>query len=306
MGLLLAFLVAFLLVPLPPASTVPTTTKSRMSYIVQAHPDDEFMGWSLVSQRSEIYPVFVLLTQGGATGFGDGHDHQPEYGETHPGGRFPSAKNSVELKAQRTGSWHRFLDQMAPADGYLGLPSSVSYGSKPDGSYPFKVTAGDSSARIEFDAQDGALTAKLVADMMQVARREAVPGRLPALPEWDIIVASYSNASGNAAQTYANADHQALHAAVFATDFGLPGRQYGRTSSADPRRDLVVALPTDIYENAMGIDYATCQRTGSLQRTYGWLAFGNGGDNPCPGSWDKAEYDTGAFFSRVQHWWTRF
>ena len=70
--------------------------------------------------------------------------------------------------------------------------------------------------------------------------------------------------------------------------------------------DVVVAnLPAQALE-AMGIDYATCQRTGSLQRTYGWLAFGNGGDNPCPGSWDKAEYDTGAFFSRVQHWWTRF
>ena len=47
-------------------------TKVRINYVIGAHPDDEFLGWSLVEKRSDVYPVFVIFTKGEATGFGEG------------------------------------------------------------------------------------------------------------------------------------------------------------------------------------------------------------------------------------------
>ncbi len=282
-------------------------TKVRINYVIGAHPDDEFLGWSLVEKRSDVYPVFVIFTKGEATGFGKGGGHQPALAEPHPGGIFPTARHSAELKAQRVASWHRFLDLMASVDGSLGIPSKVSYGSKPDGSYPFEVHVGADSARVIFDSGDGSLTQHEVADMMWVVRQFVAPGRLPAIPEGDIIGTSYSNLSDPSAQSYAHPDHNAVHEALWNVDFGVPGHQYARTTHGDPDRDVVASVTRRGYHAAMGVDPTTCQRTGAMQQAYGWLAFSLAGSrNPCPGSWDAAEHDGQAINSRVQHWWVRF
>lgn len=290
-----------------PASAVPATTKTSINYVVAAHPDDEFLGWSLVEGRPEVYPVFVVLTQGDATGFGSGAGHEGDLGEDHPGGAFPSPRYSPELKAQRIGSWHRFLDAMAGIDGHLGIPGAVGSGAKPDGSYPYTVHVGDSSARVVFDSDDGTLSATEVADMVEVVRRHVAPGRFPDLPEGDLIGTSYSNLTDAAAVSYTHSDHLAVHQALWGTDFAVPGHQYGRTTHANPDRDLVRAVTPQTYQAVMGVDPVTCRRTGAMQRAYGWLAFSMPGHaNPCPGSWDAAEQDTRAINSRVQHWWVRF
>ena len=293
----------------PPDSgqTSITTTKSRINYVIGAHPDDEFLGWSLVEKRPDVYPVFVILTKGEATGFGEGAGYQPELAEAHPGGTFPTARRSPELKAQRVASWNRFLDLMAPVDGALGIPSEVSYGSRPDGAYPFEVRVGKDSARVIFDAGDGSLDQDDVADMIWVLRRQVAPGHLPAIPEGDIIGTSYSNDSHDSAQSYPHPDHSAVHEALWNVDFGMPGRQYARTTHSDPERDLVARVTRQGYRAAMGVDPETCRRTGAMQQAYGWLAFSlDGNVNPCPGSWDAAEHDRQAINSRVQHWWVRF
>jgi len=223
------------------------------------------------------------------------------------GGTFPTAKYSPELKAQRVASWHRFLNLMSPIDGYLGIPSGVSYGSKPDGSYPFKATAGQSSARVEFDAGDGTLNEAKVSDMIYVTRENVAPGRFPVLPENDIIGTPYYNSDDPSAQYYSHVDHRAVHQALWNNDFGLPGHQYGRTSHGDPDRGLIASISTSTYQLFTGVDSGSCQRTGALQRAYGWVACSLPGNmNGCPGSWDRAEQDSQAIFSRVQHWWFRF
>ena len=283
------------------------TAKSMINYVIGAHPDDEFLGWSLVEKRPDVYPVFVILTKGEATGFGEGAGYQPALAEAHPGGAFPSERHSPELKAQRVASWNRFLDLMAPVDGALGIPSEVSYGSRPDGAYPFEVRVGHDSARVIFDSGDGSLDQQEVADMIWVLRRNVAPGRFPAIPEGDIIGISYSNLSDGSAQSYAHNDHSAVHDALWDVDFGMPGHQYARTTHSDPERDLVASVTRQGYQAAMGVDPQTCRRTGAMQQAYGWLAFSLDGNlNPCPGSWDSADHDQHAINSRVQHWWVRF
>ena len=289
------------------ASITTTTTKTRINYVIGAHPDDEFLGWSLVEKRSDVYPVFVIFTKGEATGFGKGTGHQSELAEAHPGGTFSTARYGPELKAQRVASWHRFLDLMAAVDGSLGIPTEVSHGSRPDGAYPFEVQVGRDSARVIFDSGDGSLDQHEVADMIWVLRRHVAPGRFPAIPEGDIIGTSYSNLSDGSAQPYAHNDHKAVHEALWNVDFGMPGHQYARTTHSDPNRDVVASVTRQGYQAAMGVDPQTCQRTGAMQRAYGWLAFSlDGNVNPCPGSWDAAEHDHQAINSRVQHWWVRF
>lgn len=47
----------------PPAAAAP----SAISYIVSAHPDDEWATWGLVKGAANNYKVFVFLTQGEET-----------------------------------------------------------------------------------------------------------------------------------------------------------------------------------------------------------------------------------------------
>jgi len=288
-------------VPLPPP-------KDQITYVVVPHPDDEFSAWALVEALPGDYLVFILCTQGEQTAMGDGHGLEARFGEIVPQPQPFTGKGTANLKAQRVYSWHGFLDTMAASDPHLASP--VSLGTLPSHVGSFDLRVGASTARAVFDLGDGQLTPEAVTGAIQAVRN--VRERFEVATEHAVIGAAYYNAQYPDAVVYTHPDHRAVHVALWGTDQGTPGPQWGRTAHTDP--DAAARGRTDIidaatYGTAMSVDpppvdpatNPTAMRTGAVQRWYGWLAFEIGGYWPG---------DTGstmsAPFNRSQTFWERF
>ena len=283
------------------------TTKVQIQYVVIPHPDDEFGAWSLIEGATNNYPVFVLLTHGEATVMGTGTGLQADLGERPPQPQPFHGKGSLFLHAQRLDSWHTFLNRMADLDATLDVPGfrghQTAATTPPSARSPeFDLFIGDKTARVVFDLGDGHLDADVVSWAVRTVRSEVRP-QLPLQQEYGIIGAAYYNAS-YPGPSYTHPDHHAVHLALWNTDFGLPGPQWGRTPHTDPdaasphgRTDIV--SPTT-YEAVMAVG-DNGQRLGALQQVYGWLAFEpDGYFHPGP-----AVTDDGAF-ARYQSFWQRF
>lgn len=171
----------------------------------------------------------------------------------------------------------------ASEPGYNCSASSVS----------FSIRPGLNSALVFFDLGDGDLTKCEVEWALSQVRRLRLNGWLPNLPEHAILGGSFYNASYENCYMYTHPDHRAVHEAVWQTDFGTAGAQFGRTCRSDP--DQVRVDYVDQYTQLMGLSGET--RVGAAQVYYGWL---------WAGAWDVSAHDDGAFAPANQAFWSRF
>ncbi len=270
--------------------------KQQLQYVLIPHPDDEFSAWSLIQDSTENYPVFILLTHGEATGMCDGHGLQADLGERVPQPQPFTGMHTANCAAQRLDSWHAFLDGMAELDIGLDSPGPVS------GVEGFELRVGERSARVVFDGGDGRLSPQFVTDALQSVRRQR--DRFPVQREDGVIGAAYYNDRYPGAWKYTHPDHLAVHRALFDTDQGLPGPQWGLTAHSDPDaappHGRTGQTRPDLFAAAMSVA-TDGQRTGIFQRAYGWLGFW-----PGDGRWPAHETDAEPGVSRTQTFWERF
>jgi hypothetical protein len=268
-----------------------TAPKSQLQYVLIPHPDDEFAAWSMIEGAADNYPVFILLTHGEATAFADGHGLQVGLGERVPQPQPFHGPHSLFAHAQRLDSWHAFLDRMAALDATLDSPPFFQH-LVVDGR-GFDVFIGTRTARVVFDLGDGSLTEDDVGWALRTVRAN-VRGFLPVTQEYGAIGAAYFNAD-NPGPIYTHPDHRAVHRALWDTDFGLPGPQWGRTTDSDPDVARTSEVTPETYRQAMEVG-AGGQRLGAVQQVYGWLGAPAEGFPTTPGD----------LFARVQAFWQRF
>ena len=308
----------------------------RLRYVVIPHPDDEFEAWSLVEHAPDHYAVFLLMTRGEASGYCSGSGilntdtgDQTVFGERLPQPQPFTGKQTKNCKAQRVDAFDASFDALAAVDGSLGSPGYVGRFVVParhgqfsptrteDGQTVaanyFDVWVGALSARVVFDLGDAQLTAQKVTWAIQSVRR--MRGRLPVHTEDDIVGSAYYNPGFTGSVPYGHPDHYAVQLALFETDQGTPGPQWGRTVPGDPnlrRRAFVDTatycavmctdpLPIDPYGSPVAI------RTGAYQRVYGWLAFCSLPGRPAPNTFWPASFEPSeSVFSQAQDFWRRF
>ena len=269
-------------------------TDRRLVYVVVPHPDDELQAWSLLEDRADQYPVFVLCTHGEQTVYADGRGHQPELGERTPLPQPWGAPGSATVRAQRLGSFTAFLDGVAALDAHLDA-ALVDHGVLDDGPSPFRLAVGERSARVVFDGGDGRLTPAFVTAALQRVRALRTT-HLPVQVEGGVVGAAYWNTTAGSAR-YEHRDHRAVHDALWHTDQGVPGPQECRTGSADPDAVRTEHISPATYARLMGIAPGG-RRTGLFQVVYGWLGPHRG--------WPAGETDARTMWSREQAFWRRF
>lgn len=299
---------------LPRLAPVPEAPERRIRYVVVPHPDDEFSAWSFVGGRGDHYVVFVLLTRGEDTRFCDGHGFQPTYGEREPHPAGWPGRRTAACAAKRLDAFGAFLDRMAELDPSLdvpGPPVTLRGAPGPGGFVPtrpagvgrvpateFQLAVGARTARALFDLGDGDLTAEEVTWAIQAVR--AVRDRFPVSAEDDVVGAAYRNAGYPDAVVYDHPDHRAVHQALYGTDQGTPGPQWGRTVATDPERAESLSVPDALYCQVLCVSPYNSRgawRVGALQWAYGWLADDYWSADPAKGS---------SVFSRSQDFWQRF
>lgn len=270
--------------------------KERIQYVLVPHPDDEFSAWALIEDRARIYPVFVLLTHGEGTGFCDGHGLRADLGERVPLPQPFTGPRTPNCRRQRLDSWHAFLDGMVAVDPHLDVPERIG---DIGGS---EVFVGDLSARVVFDGGDGRLTPDFVTAALAHTRQLRL-AHFPVRAEHRVVGAAYRNAATAGSLIYDHPDHRAVHLALWNTDFGLPGSQWGRTARGDedavPPGGRTESVTPELYEWATAVEPGG-RRTGLLQVVYGWLAY------DADGKWNAGETDETTIFSRSQTFWRRF
>ena len=267
---------------------------THLVYVVVPHPDDELEAWSLLEDRADQYPVFVLCTHGEQTVYADGRGHQPELGERTPLPQPWGGRGSAAVRAQRLDSFAAFLDGAAALDPQLDAPL-VDHGVLEDGPSPFSLAVGERSARVVFDGGDGRLTPAFVTAALQ-RTRALRRTHLPVHEEGGVVGAAYWNASPGSVR-YVHRDHRAVHEALWSTDQGVPGPQECRTGSADPDATRTEQITPGTYDALMGLA-EDGRRTGVFQVVYGWLGP--------PQGWPRGETDATTMWSRTQSFWRRF
>lgn len=269
-------------------------SRRHLLYVVVPHPDDELEAWSVLEDRADQYPVFVLCTHGERTVYADGRGHEPERGERTPQPQPWGPPGSAVVRAQRLDSFAAFLDGVAALDPHLDT-GLVDHGVLDDGPSPFRLAVGERSARVVFDGGDGQLTPAFVTAALQRIRALRRT-HLPVREEGGVVGAAYWNAAAGSVR-YVHPDHRAVHDALWHVDQGLPGPQECRTASVDPDVARTESVTPQTYDALMGIA-PDGRRTGLFQVVYGWLAPEQG--------WASGETDATAVFSRQQSFWRRF
>lgn len=280
------------------------------------HPDDELSAWTSLTDDEDLYPVVVLLTQGGATTRCQPERFvsrfEEELGEVAPEPRPDRDTGVAACKAARLSSFRTHLTAAAvtsPDVAGLGAASLVELPGGVSGRY----ATGDGATLVVLDLPDGALTPQ--AARTAVEQVLAVLG--PALGDLQLVrVTASAYATGRATEDggrcgrpalcpaneapfhYPNEDHLAAREAARSL---APQAQEGSwlvTSTYDPAASVFRTLPQDVYDEFMALgpgDPAEAQRLGSYQRSYGWLAF--------PNVWHRGDLPLASnevLFSRVQ------
>lgn len=249
-----------------------------------------------MQDRPRSFPVFVLLTHGEATTFCHGHGLQAHLGERVPAPQPFTGPGTDNCRRQRLDSWHAFLDGMAAVDPHLDIPDRVG---EVGGC---EVFAGERSARVIFDGGDGRLTPEFVSAALAHTRSLRLT-HFPVQTEHRVVGAAYRNASTPGSVISDHPDHRAVHLALWHTDHGLPGSQWGRTARGDedavPPAGRTESVEPELYHWTMAVE-PDGRRTGLLQVVYGWLAY------DAEGKWNAGETDEATIFSRSQTFWRRF
>lgn len=258
---------------------VTAISKRQITYIVFAHADDEYASWSLIHTSPSNYPVFCMLTRGERTGYCPS-PHYDDGEDRHS--LLPAPKGSEECKTARIDSLKSFLGRMAELDPYIENPAYVGtrtgvsgHGRVSDRDY--LLHAGDKAALLVFDLGDGDLRENEAVWAVRSAQQAKAAGDLPDLPDYSVISASYRNAvryeAADGCRYYDHPDHRAVHRAVWNTDFGTSGRQWGATAHCNSDRGRTDAIPQFIHEHAFKKE-PNANNIGAYQQSYGWLANG--------------------------------
>ena len=277
--------------PEPEPMGPPATTKTQMSYIFIAHPDDEIASWSTIENSSGNYHVFVLLTRGGHTG----HCENPV---DHAGlDQYPATpRDSEACKANRIASFHKFLNRAAATDPYLDVldASQPVVADNDPAAGRYEVWAGANSARVIFDFPDGGLRAANLLTANGVVR--SLKGSvLPNLPDFQAMAASFWNANYPDCAVYEHADHRAVHTGVFNNDLDTT-IQRGRTCASDPDATYDRVVSDATWRTLAGSpNYNEAGGDPGIYRiSYGWLS----------GGW-KMSTDQSTIISKRQSFWER-
>jgi len=115
-ALVVALVAGGCLVAAPVSPTHATTGKTVLQYFLSPHPDDVFMGWSLVQDSATNYPVFITLTKGESTAYCTGDDATPL--TVQYWGTFDRA-TPEGCKGARMASLNNWLDDQSDADPFL-------------------------------------------------------------------------------------------------------------------------------------------------------------------------------------------
>jgi hypothetical protein len=322
----------FLQTGVTPAAAAP----SRISYVVVAHPDDEWSGWSLVTGSTGNYKVFIIMTRGEETGacttgstngtdgryWYEGPDSpvgQPDYAEINPlgtggnpwQGQWTSACSNARRYATR-----RFLLDRAAKDS--AIPSGLSYlgrfefsGNTRAGIPPQRNDGGNvytsnsavaySSSNgmgtvIFFDLGDADLTAEEVEWAVLAVKKNKSALGIPT------DLPDYNGIAAsfrNAVYSDCEAYDHRDHKAVHVAFFNYDmniGRQYGRTCTTDPDRYRTDSLTS--AEHGGNWEMSGSTRIGPGRRRYGWVV---------DGIWTSTKVcETNCSFSRTQAFWSTF
>lgn len=269
----------------------PATTKSQMSYIFVAHPDDEIAAWSTIENSSGNYHVFVLLTRGGHTNHCENPVNKPGM-DQYP----PTPRGSEACKENRITSWHKFLNRAAATDPFLdNLPADTPDVSDVDASAGrFDVWVGENSARVVFDFPDGGLQSQNLVTANELVR--SMKGSLlPDLPDYQAMAGSFWNANYPDCAIYEHADHRAVHVGVYDNDLDTT-IQRGRTCATDPDAIYFREISASTWRTLAGSpDFLeNGGDPGIYRQSYGWLW----------GAWEMSE-DESTLISRQQSFWQR-
>jgi LmbE family N-acetylglucosaminyl deacetylase len=269
----------------------PATTKSQMSYIFVAHPDDEMAAWSTIENSSGNYHVFVVLTRGGHTGYCENPASKPGM-DQYP----PAPRDSEACKENRIESWHKFLNRAAATDPFLDvLPADSPDVSDVDASAGrFDVWVGAKSARVVFDFPDGGLQSQNLVTANELVR--SMKGSLlPDLPDFQAMAASFWNANYPNCRRYDHPDHRAVHVGVYQNDLDTQV-QRGRTCATDPDAVYFRQVSANNWRTLAGSpDFLeNGGDPGIFRQSYGWLRD----------EWEMSE-DESMHFSRQQSFWQR-
>lgn len=279
------------LVQTGPVQAVTARDARTMTYVVMAHPDDEFEAWSLIEHRPGAYTVFITATRGEETRFCNaptynrlGFDPPSELApQPEPHGKWT---RSCELA--RLGSWVGFFTDMGRTDA--SLPSDLRpLGTR--GPFPSRGAAlcrydglarckhdrtarvwldrGGRGALVAFDLGDGDLTTReAIWAVRTVKMYRARLGLDTTLRNGSLIAAAFYNENFGCV-TYSSADHLAVQRAVRDGSFHM-GPRLGPTCRDDPQavRKPVVSRRA---ANTAFAEGGPVRRVGAHIRRYGWL-----------------------------------
>lgn len=208
----------------------PETDKTRLTYVVVPHPDDELQAWALLEKAPHDYPVFVLLTRGEASSYCAGGGLQASQGEVAPAPQPFGPPGSDRCKANRVASFNASLDELADLDPYLDRPPLIGTFPAGDGAPSrYELRAGSKSARVVFDLGDGTLLGPGATYASTVAAIDYVRTlrgtRLPGIEEHAIVGAAYYNVDDARSVKYTSTDHRAVHAALWHHESARPARR---------------------------------------------------------------------------------
>jgi hypothetical protein len=300
---------------LPP----PEATQTALRYYVIPHADDEVESWSLLERDTDHYPVLMLMTHGEQSQFCNGSGFDANTNERlpqpQPFSNAPSAGRWTQTCGdERIDAWHFFLDEIAKEGrSHLGTVSYVGHftGEIQTGdtsptrcdsmtptenchpSQEFDVWVGPRSARVVFDLGDGDVRPEEVIWAVRTVQRHL--NLFPIQTEDDVVAAGYANKVIFWGLPYTHPDHEAIHEAIFKTDLGTPGPQWGRTSAGDPDSVLSLAISGFAYNAMFEVDGD--RRVGAHTVAYGWLA------TPY---YEGCELGFACPFSHKQNFWKRF
>lgn len=265
----------------PPVATMPPEEPAPsgvpVDYFVLPHPDDEYMLWSQVENRPDAFKVFILLTQGNATGFCKPGlpGYQAGTGEIKPS-PVPSNNNHPTCRAARIDSWSGFFEQMSQSDPSIpGDFIKTQTGTLPGAPSQMPIKSAlvwkdrqDRGVLIIFDAGDTHLDKYEARWAINTVLNNP---DLFGIPEasYERMVGAYFNTAYSACRKYEHPDHGVVDFVLRNTDFGVD-EQLSATCRTNPAVDVNATVSDASVEAAWQL--IGSQRVGAFHRHYGWLA----------------------------------
>jgi hypothetical protein len=287
----------------------------QVVYAVVPHADDEFQVWSFVEDSTNVFPVFLVMTQGDQTGYctPDGYAKGWQPAAEPAAAVEPTGKWTSACSRSRAASLVDYLAAMSRRDpsvpGDFGAPRVVGPFDDPKG-VVCRVDAADgpctsrnTSAQVWtdrldrgvvvlFDLGDGDLEPDEIQWAVQQVRDHRTDfGIDPSLSESGA-VGAFANHSGSCFE-YPHHDHVAVHDALRSSDLGL---EYRAAATCADDADIGRRVSDRSVDAAFRVD-EDGTRAGAHTSAYGWL-------------WDPYypidREEQSELFTQNQYFWLRY